>query len=203
MMAIAALALYFTYVALGFGWRSWRHYRATGSTGFRGINGRPWSLEWLAGAVFLVAIGAGTAAPVLQLVGVLAPLDFLDALGIQVTGTLLSTAGIAATLLAQRVMGESWRIGVDPDEKTTLVRRGAFVVVRNPIFTAMLIFAAGITLMAPNPLAIAGFALLFAAIQVQVHRVEEPYLLRVHGESYRDYTRTVGRFLPGIGVTRT
>ncbi|WP_101953314.1 methyltransferase family protein [Mycobacterium intracellulare] len=202
-MAIAALALYFIYVALGFGWRSWRHYRATGSTGFRGINGRPGSLEWLAGVAFLVALGAGAAAPVLQLVDVLAPLNFLHTWGVQVTGTLLAIVGIAVTMLAQRDMGASWRIGADPNEKTTLIRHGPFMVVRNPIFTAMLIFAAGITLMAPNPLAIAGFALLSAAINVQVRRVEEPYLLSAHGETYRHYTRTVGRFLPETGVTRT
>src|SRR3546814_15382651 len=65
---------------------------------------------------------------------------------IQVGGTVLAVAGIAATLYAQRDMGESWRIGVDPSETTTLVLRGVFGLVRNPIFTAMLIFAAGITL---------------------------------------------------------
>ncbi|BDB44179.1 hypothetical protein IWGMT90018_46250 [Mycobacterium kiyosense] len=65
----------------------------------------------------------------------------------------------------------------------------------------MLIFAAGITLMAPNPLAVAGFLLLFTAIELQVRRVEEPYLLDTHGDAYRTYTNSVGRFLPGIGRT--
>lgn len=202
MIAVAALVLYLVFAALGFGWRSWRHYRATGSTGFRGIDGRPCSLEWLAGRMFIVAIAGGVVAPVLQLLGMLAPWDFLHAPWIQLTGTHLAIVGIAATLLAQRDMGESWRIGVDRSETTALVRRGAFAVVRNPIFTAMLVFAAGITLMTPNPLAIAGFVLLFAAIQMQVRRVEEAYLLRIHGDSYREYTRTVGRFLPGVGLTR-
>lgn len=202
MIAIAAFALYVIFLALGFGWRSWRHYRTTGSTGFRGINGPPGSVEWFAGVAFLVAIGAGTAAPVLQLVGAVTPLGFLNASGIQLTGTVLASAGIAVTLCAQRAMGESWRIGVEPEEKTSLVRHGPFMVVRNPIFTAMLIFAAGIMLMVPNPVALAGFVLLFGAVQVQVRRIEEPYLLRAHGEDYRDYTRHVGRFLPGIGATR-
>jgi hypothetical protein len=34
-------------------------------------------------------------------------------------------------------MGDSWRIGVDPSETTTLVRTGVFGWVRNPIFTAV------------------------------------------------------------------
>jgi protein-S-isoprenylcysteine O-methyltransferase Ste14 len=33
--------------------------------------------------------------------------------------------------------GASWRIGVDPDERTTLVTSGPFAIARNPIFTAM------------------------------------------------------------------
>jgi protein-S-isoprenylcysteine O-methyltransferase Ste14 len=76
-----------------------------------------------------------------------------------------------------------------------------FAVVRNPIFSAMLIFAAGIVLMTPNPLGVAGFALLVAAIELQVRVVEEPYLRAVHGQRYRDYTATVGRFVPRVGLS--
>jgi len=32
--------------------------------------------------------------------------------------------------------------------------------------------------------------------------VEEPYLLTVHGDAYRGYLANVGRFVPGVGVTR-
>ena len=31
--------------------------------------------------------------------------------------------------------------------------------------------------------------------------VEEPYLLAKHGETYRAYTTSVGRFMPGVGVS--
>ena len=41
-----------------------------------------------------------------------------------------------------------------------------------------------------------------AGIQLQVREVEEPYLRRVHGHTYRDYTTRVGRFLPWLGRTR-
>ncbi|ASL09527.1 membrane-associated methyltransferase [Mycobacterium intracellulare subsp. chimaera] len=79
------------------------------------------------------------------------------------------------------------------------MRHGAFAVVRNPIFSAMLTFAAGIVLMTPNALALAGFMLLTAAIELQVRGVEEPYLHTVHGQQYRQYTATVGRFVPRLG----
>ena len=198
-MAVTALILYLIFAVLGFGWRSWVQYRQTGSTGFRGIHGQPGSLEWLAGVGFIVAIIAGVGAPVAQLVGVLTPIPVLQAPWIQALGTALAVAGIAATVYAQLDMGESWRIGVDPDETTTLVRTGVFGTMRNPIFTAMLMFAAGITLMTPNPVALSAFVVLLATIELQVRIVEEPYLLRTHGQPYRDYCAGVGRFLPGIG----
>jgi protein-S-isoprenylcysteine O-methyltransferase Ste14 len=33
-----------------------------------------------------------------------------------------------------------------------------------------------------------------------VHIVEEPYLLTVHGDAYRDYLASVGRFVPALGI---
>ena len=96
-------------------------------------------------------------------------------------------------------MGASWRIGVDPDERTGLVTHGLFALVRNPIFTAMLVTALGLTLMVGNVISLTGLAALFAALEVQVRLVEEPYLLTVHGPDYERYSTTAGRFLPGLG----
>lgn len=199
MVAIGALVLYVVFVALGFGWRSWRQYRRTGSTGFRGISGGPGTPEWLAGAGFVVAMILGLFAPTLQLLGVVSPIGAAEVPVLQSLGTVLALMGIAGTLYAQNDMGESWRIGVDVRETTTLVRGGVFALVRNPIFTAMLVFATGIALMVPNVVALAALALLVASIEVQVRVVEEPYLLRVHGDSYRSYGEAVGRFLPMLG----
>ncbi len=72
-------------------------------------------------------------------------------------------------------------------------------IVRNPIFTAMLVFGLGIALVTPNVVAIVGFVLLVVTIEVQVRVVEEPYLATRHGDAYRDYLATVGRFVPGVG----
>ena len=98
-------------------------------------------------------------------------------------------------------MGESWRVGIDTTETTTLVRTGTFSLVRNPIFAAMVVFTLGETLLAPNPVAIAVFVIFVVAVEVSVRSAEEPYLLRIHGGDYRDYMAEVGRFAPGIGLT--
>jgi len=199
--AALALTLYVIYLATAFGLRSWLHWRRTGSMGFRGFHGKPGSAGWWGAVLFVLAVAAGIAAPILQLSGVVAPIAALHGTVGHATGFALALAGILATLAAQQAMGTSWRIGVDPAETTTFVRTGIFGLVRNPIFTAMLATAAGLALLAPNPVALTAFAALLAAIELQVRTVEEPYLQRTHGRDYRTYSAQVGRFLPGIGRT--
>lgn len=51
---------------------------------------------------------------------------------------------------------DSWRIGVDVTERTALVTSGPFGVVRNPIFTSMLITSLGLSFAVPNALSFPG-----------------------------------------------
>jgi len=198
-MPVIALVLFAVFALLGFGWRSWEQRRRTGSTGFHGISGRPGSVEWFAGVGFIISMGVAVFAPILQLLGVVSPVTFLHVPWIQITGTAIAGIGVAATVYAQLDMGDSWRIGVNKSETTTLVRSGVFKWVRNPIFTAMMIFGLGFALMTPNLLALIGFALLVLTIELQVRVVEEPYLMTTHGDAYRDYLARVGRFIPKVG----
>ncbi len=198
-MTRIALAAYLVFAALAFGWRSWIQWRRTGSTGFRGLGGRPGSLEWLGGVLFAAAIVATPLAAILQDAGVLAPLVALPralALGV---GGLLFAAGLAGTVWSQLTMGDSWRIGVAPEERTALVTRGPYRAVRNPIFTFMVMALAGIALLVPNALTLLAIAALVLAVDLQVKIVEEPYLDRTHGEAYRRYRAGTWRFVPFVG----
>jgi protein-S-isoprenylcysteine O-methyltransferase Ste14 len=201
-MPIVALVLFGVFAALGFGWRSWEQRRRTGSTGFRGVSGRLGSAEWFAGSGFVAAPAVAVLASILQLLDVAAPVAVLHSPWIQIGGIVVAIVGTFATVYAQLDMGDSWRIGVDPGETTTLVRTGVFGWVRNPIFIAMITFGFGIALVTPNLVALAGFLLLVATIELQVRIIEEPYLLTVHGDDYRSYLTNVGRFMPGVGVSR-
>lgn len=198
-MATLALVLYAVYLVLAFGIRTLIQLRRTGSTGFHGLGGRPGSAEWLVGVGFTLALLVGAAAPVLALLDVVEPIAALDTPAVHVFGIVLAVAGIGTTFYAQVAMGESWRIGVDPADRTSLVTTGPFALVRNPIFAAMLPTALGLTMLVPSWVAIAGLLGLVLALEIQVRVVEEPYLLRAHGETYARYTARVGRFLPGIG----
>jgi protein-S-isoprenylcysteine O-methyltransferase Ste14 len=200
--AVVALALLTVFGLLGFAWRAWLQRRRTGSTGIRGTRGRIGSAEWVAGLGFVIALVVAVLGPVLQLSGVITPLSLLHADGIQVTGIALAVLGIVLTVWAQLDMGDSWRVGVDESETTALVHTGLFGRVRNPIYTAMLTFDLGIALLTPNFVTLAGLILAVAALELQVRRVEEPYLRSKHGEAYRGYTASVGRFIPGVGLLR-
>jgi protein-S-isoprenylcysteine O-methyltransferase Ste14 len=199
-MALLALLLYVGLAVVAFGWRTWLQWRRTGDTGLR-LHAEPGTVQWWAKLGFVVAVAAGLAAPVAGLLG-LDPVAPLDHGPVRVAGVALALAGIAATTAAQVQMGASWRIGVDRDERTALVTDGVFGLVRNPIFSAMLVTAVGLTLMVGNVVSLVGLAALVAALEVQVRSVEEPYLLAVHAERYARYAARVGRFVPGLGRLR-
>lgn len=173
-MATLALALFVLYFVLAFGARTVLQKLRTGSSGFKGVSEPTGSVEWFGGVLFAGAVVAILAAPLLDLAG-----------------------GVA-----QVSMGRSWRIGVDDSEKTDLVTSGPFAMVRNPIFAAMIPAFLGLALLVPNFVALAGFAALVVAVELQVRCVEEPYLMRVHGDRYIAYASRVGRFAPGVGTIR-
>lgn len=198
-MAALALALFVLYASLAFGGRMFIQVRRTGSTGFRGISGRAGSLEWLGGVLLVVAVVLSLAAPVLDLTGTFGRFTLLEGPVGRTLGIALYGLGLVGTLVAQGTMGSSWRIGVDASEETDLVTTGPFSLVRNPIFTAMTSTFLGLTLLVPNIVSLAGFLTLVVALELQVRFVEEPYLLRTHGDDYAGYANRVGRFLPGIG----
>lgn len=193
-----ALALLVSCLAVTFGLRSFRQLKLTGSSGFRGLSGRPGSLEWIGGVLFVLALIVGGAAPVAELAAVVRPL-WMPPPALAALGVVIVVSGTALTYWAQNAMGRSWRIGVDEREKTSLITQGPFRWVRNPIFSFLLLTMAGLVLLVPNLLSVIGWVALLAAIELQVRLVEEPYLLRTHGASYAEYCRSVGRLVPGIG----
>ncbi len=195
---VAALIIFGVYFLIAFVLRSLLQWRRTGDTGFRGLSGKVGSGEWWASILFVVALVTGFLGPVTALNG-LDPMGPLDHDGVNAAGAALALLGIAATFATQLQMGASWRIGVDESEQTTLVTRGIFGVVRNPIFSAMIVTGVGLALLVPNVVSLVGAVLLVVAIQLQVRLVEEPYLRANHGEEYATYLATVGRFVPALG----
>ena len=196
---VLALALEGAFFAVAFGVRSWVQWRRTGSTGFiRPRRGAP-PAELAGACLFTGALVLLVTAPVADLAG-LGRIGVLDGAWSATAGSALLVAGAVGTVWSQGVMGNSWRIGVDTAATTALVTTGPFAHVRNPIFAAMVLSTVGLVLLVPNVVAVAALGTLVVALQVQVRRVEEPYLRRTHGPAYERYAASAGRFLPRIGT---
>ena len=192
-----ALGLLVVWFVLAFVVRALVHLARTGSLGIKGISGKPGSIEWWGGGLFVAALLLGPVAAVGHAPG--GQVRPLASPMLKWVGVALMVGGIVGTVRSQRAMGKSWRIGVDPNESTELVTEGVFALMRNPIYTAMLIGAAGLVLVVPNLVALAHVSMLIVALELQVRKVEEPYLIQKHGDAYVGYARQVGRFFPGIG----
>ena len=98
------------------------------------------------------------------------------------------------TIVAQNNMRTSWRIGIDTQTKTELITTGLFTVSRNPIFFGMIVSLVGLFLLTPNGLTALIMILGYVLIQIQV-RLEEEYLLNLHGETYCNYIKKVRRWI--------
>ncbi len=186
------------YLLLTFGVRVAVQLRRTGSSGISSLRSAP-AIELVGGAMFATAIVLFALNPLLVLNDALARYDGLVHPGVQAAGFALAGIGITGTFLAQMAMGSSWRIGVDPGESTELVTGGVFSLSRNPIYTFMIIAWLGFALLLPTWLALASGVLLIIGLEIQVRLVEEPHMIRTHGERYLAWASRVGRFLPGLG----
>jgi protein-S-isoprenylcysteine O-methyltransferase Ste14 len=193
------LALSFCLVLLvaTFVWRPWMQYRRTGDHGYRGFSGGVSFVERFSGILFAASVTIFVGDAVAVLAGALS-VERLPR-WLEISGVFLMVAGFILVLAAQKAMGASWRVGVDPGEQTELAREGLFRLVRNPVFSAIGVFFIGFSLVVPTILSFGALVCGAIGIELQVRRVEEPYLLSTHGDAYIEYAREVGRFVPGIG----
>ena len=188
-VALGGLGLY---VLLAFVVRSVLQRRRTGSTGWKFSHARVGSAQWWVGVLLVLSALGLVAAPVVATLTPAQPVGLVRL----VVGAVAFALGLGVTVIAQLAMGDAWRIGVDPSERTDLRTTGPFAWCRNPIFTGTAI--AALALAVWFPWAAAAWILLVVAFEVQVRRVEEPYLRSVHGEAYDRYCERTGRFIPGL-----
>jgi protein-S-isoprenylcysteine O-methyltransferase Ste14 len=199
-MAVLDLVLVLVWVGLVSILRGVVQFRRTGASPLR-FRDRPGSAQWWSRLLSAIGVVLAIAAPLAELAG-LAPFAVLDHPVVRFGGVVLVVLGIVLTIGSQLAMGDSWRGDVDPDIRTPLVISGPFAVVRNPIFSGAALSATGLALVVPNVLSLAMLVLFIGGLEIQVRLVEEPYLLRVHGEAYRRYAARTGRFVPGVGRLR-
>jgi protein-S-isoprenylcysteine O-methyltransferase Ste14 len=198
-VAKLAAALLVAFLVLTFFVRVAIQLRRTGETGLIGLRRGGGPVDWLSGILFIGGMAMAIVSLNLVLKGSLDPIEALDVTPLHAVGIVLAVAGGLAVFAAQLGMGESWRIGVSDEQGTDLVTGGWFSWCRNPIYTAMIVGWTGFALIVPTWLSIAAVPVIAFGLELQVRAVEEPYLLRTHGDAYRAYAARVGRFVPGLG----
>ena len=197
-MEIVALAILGAILVLTFFVRVAISLRQTGESGLIGLRPGAGPVEALSGVLFIGGIVMGALSPFLVLRDELGTIDSLDD-AVQAIGLVIASIAGLAIFGAQLGMGPSWRIGVSDDQGTDLITSGWFAAVRNPIYTSMIAAWIGFFLMVPTWPGLAAAASAVIGLEMQVRLVEEPYLLRAHGDQFRAYAARVGRFLPGVG----
>ena len=107
----------------------------------------------------------------------------------------IAFAALWGTLICWRKMGRSWRMGIDPGEKTQLVFTGAYAYVRHPIYALSSLLMLASVAAVPAPLMIVVAVIHLCFLQWEARR-EERYLVQLHGAHYGSYLQHVGRFVP-------
>lgn len=111
-------------------------------------------------------------------------------------GIAVIAAGMALSLWTLLVF-RSWRLRAELTADHELCTSGPFGLVRHPIYTALVLLAAGSFLILPNATTLAG--ILVTAVTGDIRaRAEEVLLIGAFGERYRDYLKSTRRFIPGL-----
>ena len=193
------LPLYFlAWFVLAFAWRSYLIWKRTGRNPYR--LGKSDNAHDFVGVLFRLTMAVSAGVVLLhslssELYNYLAPIAWLQHPTLVTLGVVLLLVSFLWILLAQKQMGNSWRIGIDHEVKTPLVREGVFKLSRNPIFLGMRINLLGLFFILPNAVTLLAVLVLGDALmQIQV-RLEEEYLSRMHGQEYEHYCRQTRRWL--------
>ena len=191
-MALIMTTLFVLVVVVG---RVVLQYRLSGDHGIRFTRGPLFNSKRLASYFSGFAIAGTIIISALSAFSIIKPQVQLGNFG-NVLGLLFCIGGIVFTSLSQVKMGKEWRIGVDENERTELVCDGIYSLIRNPIYTGIMIFGMGLLLLVPHISMLTFAVFVYIAIEYHVRKIEEPYLRKLHGQVYDDYANSTGRYIP-------
>ena len=116
-------------------------------------------------------------------------------------GIALIVAGYGATLRCYAAMGDSWRIGINQQEKNMLVTTGPYRRVRHPIYLFQSMMLVGVAFLLPTPISLLILGVHLCCVLVKAAD-EEEYLLAIHGHRYDTYRSENGALAPEISKAR-
>ncbi len=123
----------------------------------------------------------------------LIPVFIETPLFMQFAGAVVAFVGLLYFISAVSAMRDSWRAGIDSTQKTDMVVTGIYRFSRNPAFVGFDLMYAGVALMFPNALSIAGTLAGIVLFHLQI-LAEERYLSATFGAEYAKYREHTLRY---------
>lgn len=115
-----------------------------------------------------------------------------------VVSIVLFALAILLSWSSSHALGRHLRIDAALGADHQLIRFGPYAVVRNPIYTSMLLVICGIAVMiTPWPLFVASLVLFVIGTEIRV-RTEETLLAERFGEEFTAYKKSVRAYIPFI-----
>jgi protein-S-isoprenylcysteine O-methyltransferase Ste14 len=109
---------------------------------------------------------------------------------------LLALAALALAIWSRLTLGRLWSAAVTRKDGHRIVDTGPYGLVRHPIYTALLMGSAAISIAKGTPIALAGFALMIVGYTIKA-RLEERFLAEQLGrDAYGAYRRRVPMIVP-------
>jgi protein-S-isoprenylcysteine O-methyltransferase Ste14 len=102
-------------------------------------------------------------------------------------------------MIALGILGRLWcTLYIGGRKANELQRTGPYSIVRHPLYVGSLLMTMGFAVMTVNPLALIIMLAYFAVQYAVTIGFEEKVLAAKFGEDYRDFERTVPRFIPRL-----
>ena len=109
----------------------------------------------------------------------------------------MTWAGILFAIRARVYLGSNWSAVVTVKEGHELMRGGPYRVTRHPIYSGLLLAAAGVAVAADSWQALIGLGLVLAGFWIK-SRKEERWMVERFGAEYQEYRRRTRALIPGV-----
>jgi protein-S-isoprenylcysteine O-methyltransferase Ste14 len=109
----------------------------------------------------------------------------------------LAALGFALTLWARYVLGSNWSGNVTIKVGHELIRTGPYSFVRHPIYSGIILAAAGTTIALDQTSGLIALALLWLGFNIKRLK-EEQFMRQTFGAQYSEYSQTTGAIFPSL-----
>ena len=110
-------------------------------------------------------------------------------------GVAITALGFALTLWARFILGSNWSGNVTIKVGHELIRTGPYRFVRHPIYTGIILAAAGTAIALDQPRGLVALPLLWLGLTLKRLK-EEEFMRQTFGAQYVEYARTTGAIFP-------